>query len=139
MQFALSVVLIIWTTVVYTQINFLQERDLGFDKEYLVYVPLRGDLLQQYEAARQELLQYPGIQNVSVTSHVPTGIYWNGSNWDWEGKHPDADPLVTYFNTDYDFLDTFEIEMAQGIFYLRERTAGSSDSKGQVVIANVFA
>jgi hypothetical protein len=66
------------------------------------------------DSFKHELRQHPGILSVSATSHSPTGVYNNGQDWDWEGRDPNVNPLVTYFGVDPDFLQTFKMEMAQG-------------------------
>jgi predicted permease len=114
LQFALSVMLIIGTVVIYNQVRFMKNKSLGFDKEHLLYVPVEGKLLDNIPSLKNELLQHPGIQSVTATSHSPTGVYNNGQDWDWEGRDPNVNPLVTYFGVDPDFLQTFKMELAQG-------------------------
>jgi putative ABC transport system permease protein len=137
-QFAISIALIIASVVVYKQILFIRNKDLGFVKEQLLYVPIRGYFPDGSAAIKQELLQYPDILSVSVTSHLPTGIYWNGSGWDWEGRNPNVDPLVTYLAADPDFLETFKIEMAQGKFYPKGALADDSGYTSSIVINEEF-
>ncbi|MFA9453575.1 MAG: ABC transporter permease, partial [Candidatus Aminicenantaceae bacterium] len=114
LQFAMSVMLIIGTLVILLQVRFLKSKTLGFDKERLLYVRLEGDMLSKIAGIKHELTQHPGIQSVSATSHSPTGVYNNGQDWEWEGRDPNVNPLVTYFGVDPDFLQTFQMELAQG-------------------------
>jgi ABC-type antimicrobial peptide transport system permease subunit len=138
-QFAVSVTLIVGTAVIYKQVSFLRGMDLGFESRNLLYIPLNGELRQHAETAKLEFLKHPGILGVSLTSHSPTGIYWDGHNWDWEGRKPETNPWITYFSTDEDFLNTFNAEMAAGSFYKKEFTSGTSESMGKVVINQTFA
>jgi len=71
-------------------------------------------MISKIAGIKHELTQHPGIQSVSATSHSPTGVYNNGEGWEWEGRDPNVNPLVTYFGVDPDFLQTFQIELAQG-------------------------
>jgi hypothetical protein len=114
LQFTMSVMLIIGTLVILLQVRFLKSKTLGFDKERLLYVRLEGDMLSKIDGIKHELTQHPGIQSVSATSHSPTGVYNNGQDWEWEGRDPNVNPLVTYFGVDPDFLQTFQMELAQG-------------------------
>jgi putative ABC transport system permease protein len=139
LQFVVSVALIIGTAVIYKQVNFLRGMDLGFESRNLLYIPLSGELCEHAETAKLEFLRHPGILGVSLTSHRPTGIYWDGHNWDWEGRKPETNPWITYFSTDEDFLNTFNAEMAAGSFYKKEFTSGTSESMGKVVINQTFA
>jgi ABC-type antimicrobial peptide transport system permease subunit len=138
-QFAVSVALIVGTAVIYKQVDFLRGMDLGLESRNLLYIPLNGELRQHAETAKLEFLKHPGILGVSLTSHSPTGIYWDGHNWDWEGKKPETNPWITYFSTDADFLNTFNAEMATGSFYKKEFASGTSESMGRVVINQTFA
>jgi len=139
LQFAISVTLIIRTLVVYKQLEYMRTSDLGFNREHLVYIPVNGALKQHYEAAKQELLQIPGITQASLTSRTPLSFGSSGSGWDWAGKSPDLDPMVRYFCCDYDFIDTFKMEMVQGRFYTPELTPAPSPQSLQLVINEEFA
>lgn len=138
-QFVISVALIIQTSVIYKQLKFMRHYDVGFKRDHLVYIPVNGALQQQYEAAKSELLQVPGITHVSLTSRTPLLFGSSGSGWEWEGKSPNTDPMVRYFCCDYDFLKTFQIEMAQGKFYSPEMTPTASPHSRQLIINEEFA
>jgi len=139
LQFAISVALIIQTFVIYKQLNYMRSRDLGFNREHLVYIPVNGTLNQHYEAAKQELQLVPGITQVSLTSRTPLIFGSSGSGWDWEEKSPEIDPMIRYFCCDFDFVKTFEMEMVQGRFFSKERTPAASPQSGQFVINEEFA
>ncbi len=114
LQFALSIILMIGTVVILQQVRFMKNKSLGFDKEHLLYIPFESEMRTKVDSFKHELRQHPGILSVSATSHSPTGVYNNGQDWDWEGRDPDVNPLVTYFGVDPDFLSTFRMEMARG-------------------------
>ena len=138
-QFVISIGLIIGTTVINKQLNFMRDRNPGFNKENLIYLRLNRTLSVNHEAAKQELLQNPNITNVTFISFTPIGVYSNDNGYRWEGKGPDADPLVSRFCTDVDFLETFQGDMAFGEFYSREFITGSSDVAGKIIINEEFA
>ena len=135
LQFALSVMLIIGTVVIYNQVKFMKNKNLGFDKEHLVYVRIEGDMLDKIPSIKNEFLQHPGIQSVTASSHSPTGVYNNGQDWDWEGRDPSVNPLVTYFGVDPDFQQTFQMELVRGESF-RPATGHSMNS---VIINERFA
>ena len=139
LQFSISVTLIIQTLVVNKQLNYMRTRDLGFNREHLVYIPLNGSLRQHYEAAKLELHQVPAITQVSLTSRTPLVFGSSGNGWDWEGKGPEIDPMIRYFCCDFDFVKTFEMRMVQGRFFSRERTPAASPQSGQLVINEELA
>jgi len=134
-QFSVSIALIIGTLIVIAQLGFLKNKDLGLEKEQILYFRLEGTLQEKYPVLKQELLKHPDISQVTLTSNLPTGIYQNGDGWEWEGKAPSMNPLVTYLSVDHDFLNTYGVELLEGQFY-RERSARKTD---RVVINQHFA
>jgi len=138
-QFVVTIILIIRTVVVYEQLDYMRNKDLGFNRDHLVYLPVSGALKEHYGAAKQELLKVPGVSGVSLTSRTPLLFGSSGSNWNWEGKSEDTNPSIRYFCCDYDFVKTFEVEMAYGQFYSEELTKGGSLQSGQLVINEQLA
>ena len=133
-QFALSILLIIVTAVIFSQVRYMKSKGLGFDRDHLLYVPLEGNLPKNVDTFKAELRRSPLVQSVTATTHSPTGIYWNGSGWDWEGRDPKVDPLVTNFGVDPDFLATFKMEMSRGKSFRAEAA-----NMPQVIINERFA
>jgi len=135
-QFVLSIILIIGTLVVYQQYGYMKDKNLGFDREHLVYMPMMGSFGDNFESVKSELLQNPNILNVTRATHKPTGVYWNGSGWNWEGKDAGTNPLVTFMGVGLDYLETFKIKLLQGEFYTRQLSGSAQYS---VVINKTFA
>jgi ABC-type antimicrobial peptide transport system permease subunit len=133
-QFTLSIILIIATIVIFNQSKYLKNKDLGFNKEQVLYMPVEGDLKKNYVSFKNELSKNPDISHITFSSHSPTGIYWNGQDWNWEGRDPAINPLTTYLVVDEDFLETFRMKMVEGEFF---KTA--SLSSNQVIINKKFA
>ncbi len=125
-QFVFSILLIICTAVVYNQLDYLQNKKLGVNKENVLYLPLRGNIRTKYETVKNELLKNTDILSVTTSSHIPTRITSNTIAWDWEGKNPDEKVLmgITFFG--YDYIKTFKMEMSQGRFYSKEFAGDSS-------------
>jgi putative ABC transport system permease protein len=119
-QFTLSIGLIAYAAGVYKQLNYLQNMDLGYNMENLVFFSSRGKLLEQYQTVKNEFLQIPGIKEVSAASTFPTGGRSNSSSWQWEGKDPEVEPIITFMSVDSDFLDTLEIPLVKGRFFRKE-------------------
>ncbi|MCX6640243.1 MAG: ABC transporter permease [bacterium] len=134
-QFTVSVILIISTTLVYRQMHYIDNKELGFNKKQLIYLPVEGKLNQSYEVVKHDLLQCPQILGVTKVSDSPAGIYQNGSGWQWDGKSPDVVPEVTYLHADADFPETFQMRMSQGKFFDRDE----SESSTNIVINQRFA
>lgn len=118
-QFVFTILLIIGTLVIYSQLHFIQNKDLGYDTDNIFTVASYGQFGRNYEAAKNELLQNPNI--LSVCRAFPPSPGFRGTeNVDWEGKDPTAEFMIFSDIGDYDYLKTFGIEMAEGRFYSRE-------------------
>jgi putative ABC transport system permease protein len=117
-QFTLSIMLIIGTLVMFYQIRFMKARDLGYDKEHLLYIPLRGDTKQTYDVLKHELLK--GEKVVTGTNHTPTQIGSNSSGADWDGKDPDYTVLISFNAVDFDYVETMKIDLVEGRSFARE-------------------
>ena len=113
-QFALSIILITGTIVIYRQLQLMQSQKLGYDKENLIYVQLRGDLKQSYPMIKEELLREPAVKYITASSDQPQQIGSNSDNAFWEGKPADADVLISMSNVDFDYVETMGIEMKSG-------------------------
>jgi putative ABC transport system permease protein len=120
LQFGLSVFLIIGTLVVYKQMVYMKTKALGYDKENVLYIPLRGMSVRTYGALRDELRKQPGVLAVAAASDLPCSIGSNSSGVGWEGKDPKQVVLVSMCGVDYDFLDVMKIELAEGRGFSRE-------------------
>ena len=113
-QFVLSAVLIIGTIVVSKQVNYIQNKNLGFDRENLIFVPIEGDLPKNYKAFKQEALQSTNIQYVSRLSDSPTHFDSSTGGVKWEGKAPNLNVEFTPVMAGYDFVKTMKLKLAAG-------------------------
>ena len=113
-QFSLSVSLMIGTTVVYNQLNFMRSKSLGWNKEHLVYIPLRANLRTSYSALKQELEKDSRILGVTGANYLPSNIGSNSSGADWDGKDPEFNRLIGETYVDYDYCDMLGIEIVEG-------------------------
>ncbi len=125
-QFALTIILITGIIVVRQQLQYLKEKDLGFDKENILVVDIQRDLLSKYETVKSQLLQLPGISNVSASESPLTN--WQAScTPNWEGKSSDNVFDMGVNSVDYDFLETLGIEILAGRFLSREYSSDANE------------
>ncbi len=129
-QFTLSIILIIGTIVVSKQVNYIQTMDLGYDRENLLYIPLEGDLTPKYELFKNEVLNMPGIKDVSRTTDNPTQIDNGTGGVQWTGKDPNADIDFTQIAVGYDFSKTMHVQFAQGRDFSKDFP---TDSVGYII------
>lgn len=128
-QFSLSVFLILGTVMIYRQVHFLQERDVGYDREYVVIFDIGSRFAQNRETIKTELLSNPNIQHVTLVDVAPYRWQSNAGVGDvhWEGKTNQQVKMVMTA-VDYDFLDTFGLEMAEGRFFSKEYSTDTTES-----------
>lgn len=118
-QFSLSIFLIIGTGIVTSQLKYIKDKNIGFEKAHLISIPMRGGVAGSYEALKKELLKRPGVAGVSASSDKPSFIANNASGADWEGKDPQREVSVHFTVVDYDYVETVDIEMVEGRSYSR--------------------
>ncbi|MFA9454384.1 MAG: ABC transporter permease, partial [Candidatus Aminicenantaceae bacterium] len=126
-QFSLSIVLVIGTLVIYHQIHYMKNANLGFETDHLIYIPMSQEVHGNADAVRIELLNNPGILSVTAVDLLPIYEGSGTSRAEWEGKSPDFQLQMRIGAVDYDFLETFGLEMVLGRFFSREITTDSSE------------
>lgn len=127
-QFSISILLIIGTTVVYKQLNFMKNRRLGWDKEHLVYIYLRADIKSSYETLKTELVKDSRILGVTGAYQLPGYNFGNAGGADWDGKDPELEALIGINEVDFDFIETLKIEITEGRSFSREFSSDLSKS-----------
>lgn len=114
-QFATSVCLIVGTLVVYTQLSYLREANLGFDKEQVVVVPMQDETaLASYPAFKEALLQQADVLAVSVASERLPSELLNGSGFTIEGADEEQGWGTRNVAVGHDFFEALGAEMAAG-------------------------
>jgi putative ABC transport system permease protein len=129
-QFILSIVLIIGTLIVSKQVKYVQQINLGYDRENLLYVPLEGNLAKNFELFKLQALNTSGITAVSSISENPDDIDNSTNSVNWDGKNTSMSPQFTQIVIGYDFVKTMGLEMMQGRDFSR---SFATDSAGYIV------
>jgi putative ABC transport system permease protein len=114
-QFALSIILVISAGIAYKQLDYIRNKNLGFDKDHLLYVPL-GDQtnIQAYYSFKNELKQNAKILGVSASDRILANIGSKTSNNHWEGKNPDETIYIYRYIVDFDFIETLKMKLVEG-------------------------
>lgn len=121
-QFTISVFLLIGMLLISRQIDYMSRKSLGFAKDHIVYIPSNENLLQQYASFHAELLGNPNISSATLTSnYLGRSQKWSTSSVEWVGKDPQNNISLGMIYTGYDFVETFQLELAAGRFFSRER------------------
>lgn len=137
-QFALSVILIISTIVVYQQIQFTQTKNLGYQKENLVTFTVEGDVRDNWDTFKTLLKDIPGVVSVSRSSSSFMGRNSNTSGLEWPGKLPDTNILFENVSTDYDLIETMGFELINGRTHSEEFGADTARIVINETAANVM-
>jgi putative ABC transport system permease protein len=118
-QFAMSVLLIIGSLVIFRQLDYIKSQRLGFDKDHVVVVHNADNLFSQYDAYKERLKQHSGITGVSAAGSIP-GL--GTSNWGIgvQGVADDRPLNMNFLTCDHDFAQVLNIQMAEGRFFSRE-------------------
>lgn len=122
-QFTISIILMIATIIVFRQQEHLHTKDLGFNKDNVVSVQIvNSDVRTSVEAFRNELIGINGVIDASVTSIVPgeIALFLRSSATYPEGFDREDVFLMEYFQVDYRFLPTMEIDVVDGRGFSRE-------------------
>ena len=113
-QFALSIVLILGMIVIYRQIDYIHNKNLGFAKEDLLYIPIEGALQKSYPTFKDELLRQPGIKNVSSSQSGPLEVGSSTQGVRWPGKDTTKLILFSANPITYDYIKTMGIQLTEG-------------------------
>ncbi|MFC2157784.1 ABC transporter permease [Acidobacteriota bacterium] len=121
LQFSLSIFLVLCTLMVYQQAKFLSERDVGYDKDNIVFFGIDRQFTQNSERIKSELLSNPNVLNMTLVDRAPYRWQSNAGFGDvhWEGKTTQQVKMVMIC-VDYEFLNTFKIGLVDGRFFSKE-------------------
>jgi len=111
-QFTISIFLIISTLTIFKQLKFMNNKDLGFDKENIVVIPIKDDRVRsQIEQIKETLLLYPDVENVAAVSNIPGGrINNNPLNYD---EHPET-VQTSEISVGFGFIETLGLHIVEG-------------------------
>ena len=129
-QFSLSVLLIVSTTIVYRQTQFLNNTDLGFSKEQVVYFQVRGDLEKNLEAFKSELKRSPDIVSITSGYGLP-GDRYAGDGVKTIGADGEKERSANVFIGDHDYVKTLGLRIIAGRDFSKDM---STDVKEAFII-----
>ena len=128
-QFAISILLISSTIIIYQQISYIKGRDMGYNPDNLIMVYSSGDVNKNYDVIKQELNKTGYVNAVTRTSSPVTAIWWKTGGPDYEGKRPDASIIFSALAADVDFTKTLGIKVIEG----RDFTGAPVDSSSMML------
>lgn len=133
-QFSISIILIIGTLVISSQLHLIRNKKIGFDREHIIVANIMDlEVIENRSTLKNELLRIPDVRGVTFSNRLPMFINWYTSS-DFEGNTKGETGFsVNYGLVDYDFLDLFDMEIAAGRNFSRE-FAGDATGGGAYIL-----
>ncbi len=125
-QFTISVFLILGTIIIYNQIDYLINRDLGFDSDKIGVVPLFDETIRNnVRAFSNSISALPEVESVSISSGTPASGRVRTMNFSPEGKTKDTD--MQMLHVDHNFKETYGLKLIDGRFFNEQYESDKTD------------
>ncbi len=129
-QFSISIILIIGTVIIYQQINHIKDRQLGYDKEGLIYMNLQGKMKEHFNAIKNDLIATGTVQNATLSNSQVLQLRSNTGGFGWQGKDPTKDVLITVEGVSPEYVSTMGMKLKAG----RDFYAGMVADSNNIII-----
>ncbi|MEP6949710.1 MAG: ABC transporter permease [Ginsengibacter sp.] len=113
-QFAVSIVLIISTIIIYQQIQHIKSRDLGYNKNNLVQIDAQADVIKNFSSIRQDLLNTGAVENAALADHETISGGNNTTSINWQGKNPNSNIVISQRLVSQEFMSTVGMHIVEG-------------------------
>ena len=129
-QFTISIALIVGVGVVQHQLSYMLGKDLGFNKDRMVILPINTDIYNKYASIKQQLESQPGIESVSISSRIPSGrlLDSQGTVAEVDGEMKQISFRVADVHVDHGFLENFKISFIAGRNFDFSRASDSTEA-----------
>jgi putative ABC transport system permease protein len=115
-QFIISIVMIFSTLVVYKQVTYMQEKNMGFDKENVIRLMHTGSLGHKAKAFKDEIISNPAFSNASFANELPPYVPWSKA---FRKSGSEQDYILLASQVDVDHLETMKYTLVQGRSFSR--------------------
>jgi putative ABC transport system permease protein len=113
-QFSVSMILIIGTIIIYQQIQHVKNRNLGYNKNSIIYFNTQGKMVDNFSGIYNDLKQTGLVENAALSDYPILQIWNNTDNYSWHGKDPTKNPLITWEDVSPQFISTMGIKLITG-------------------------
>jgi putative ABC transport system permease protein len=112
-QFGISIFLIIYTVIILQQMHFMQTKNLGYDKDHIVVLPIGGDMMKNFESLKAAFAQVLGVESITSSYDTPENVQWGDgiTAIDEKWKHEIS---LNAMPVDLDFTKTMKMQMIAG-------------------------
>ena len=121
-QFSISLFMLVVSFILFNHVNFILNKDLGFDSKNILYTEINVHDTTQFETIKNRLLQHPEIADASFSSTIPF-IGNIGGYVNWDGGTPEDREMISRNYVNYDFIPTYNLKMAYGRNFSKEYPA----------------
>ncbi|HEX8378246.1 MAG TPA: ABC transporter permease [Pedobacter sp.] len=128
-QFALSIIFITGMIIISKQVDYIHNKNLGYNKNSLICIPITGALSTNFELFKNEALKLPGITQVCQISQGPVDIGNSTHGVEWDGKAPNTEPNFKCVAVGHDFAKTLQLKFVQG----RDFSKAFADSSNYLI------
>jgi putative ABC transport system permease protein len=128
-QFAISAILIISTVVVFQQLSYMQNKNLGYDKEQMMVLSVSNELAANLTTFKNEVLNVSGVRSVGASSRVPSGqlLDSQGAQAEVNGEMLPTQVVIKQLQVDHDFIPNYQMEMLAGRNFTEDFTRDSAN------------
>ena len=127
LQFVVSIILLIGTVVVYQQLQYIKARNMGFEKENLLYMPMNGNLGGRSELLGTALRQNGLTADYTIVSELPVNLTTGSLDVQWEGRDPQSQVVIPSMEVDEHFFDVFQMKILNGRAFSTSYRADSNN------------
>jgi ABC-type antimicrobial peptide transport system permease subunit len=114
-QFSISVILLVCTIIISRQMDYIRNKNLGYDKSYVFSVPLPDEVVNHLDAVEAELGQQTSISNVAASdAENISNLYSSTGDIDWKGKPANSNMLITQLKADKNFIPLMRMKFVEG-------------------------
>lgn len=128
-QFSLAIVFVVGMIVISQQVDYIFNKNIGYEKNNLLYLPSTGTISSNWKSFKNELTQLPGVQSAAKIIIRPIELDNTTAGVDWPGKAPDARPIFTQMAVGYDFVKTMDATLVAG----RDFSEDFADSASYII------
>ena len=134
-QFAISIVLIISTIIIYKQIEYAKNRQLGYDKENVIYTSVQGKMNEHFPTLLHQLVSTGSVENATMSNSRVLNVGSSSADFTWKGKSAASQLLVSMEWVTPQYLSTLGMRLLSGRDFNPDITSDSSS----IIINETFA
>jgi predicted permease len=134
-QFVISIILIIGTVIIYQQVNHIKSRSLGYSKDNLVTLNLQGQLKENFNAIKNDLIATGFVDNAALNEFLPMQVFGSSDSFTWAGKNPNDKVPVNNTHVSPEYIKTMSIKLLSGRDFYPEAKVDSNN----IIINQSFA